>query len=111
MLPEINYTAWRFWMDFALIAWAAGVAVYVWWVNRTRATQASIDAVGIQVSTLADRVRQLEADVEHLPGKADLERIHARIDDVAGSVREVAGELRPLARQLSMIIEHMVRDK
>lgn len=107
---EIDYTAWRFWMDLLLILVVMLQGIYTWFVNRTKVNKAAIDRVDGRVSEVVERVTLLERDVRHLPNHDDLGELHEKVNTIATSMGKIEGELAALVRSLSMIHEHLLNE-
>lgn len=105
---DLNYPAWRFWLDVVEAFVIAALFVHTWIINRTKANRAAIDRVDVRVSELTERVTLLERDVRHLPDHDDLAELHEKVNVIASSLGKIEGELSALVRNLSLIHQHLL---
>lgn len=106
-----DYGAARFYFDVVV---AVGVVLntgYTWAANRTKGNKVAIEQVRQQVVHLESRFSTLESQVQHLPGRADVEELHDRITEVANLVSETRGELRGINRTLENIHQSLLAER
>ena len=92
---------------------AAGVVIiYGWLVSRMQRLSARIRELESQtdhrLDGQAERLSRVEAAVEHGPTRADIGRLHARLDDVGEAVARVEGAEQAAARSLDLIHQHLL---
>lgn len=107
-LMDLNYPAWRFWLDVIEAVVIAALFVHTWVINRTKANRAAIDRVDERISGLSERMMLLERDVRHLPDHGDLAELHEKVNVIASSLGKIEGELSALVRNLSLIHQHLL---
>ncbi|MFT3758995.1 hypothetical protein [Thauera sp.] len=105
-----------------LVIWAA--AIYTFLANRNRVTNERITSLqnsltrnveslrGDMDSRLdrhAERLTRVESDLKHAPTDEDIKRLHARIDDMAGSLKELGGEFKGANHTLQLIHSYMLQ--
>tara|TARA_R110001583_G_scaffold9243_2_gene43920 strand:- start:793 stop:1137 length:345 start_codon:yes stop_codon:yes gene_type:complete len=110
-LNDVNWDATRLGFDLAQTLFMAGVAIYVWWTNRTRATKESIKEVDERASALERRVDGIEKDLSHLPGHDELAVLHEKVNGVANTMSQVQGELRGINTTLNLINEFLINKR
>lgn len=131
-----NYVAWRFWIDMLVLVGVIANTAYTWWSTREkvnskrflrlendvkeRVTSAAIDAIEKErevscerhrgrTSSIEGEIKKLATEVQHLPGQADIARVHARMDSVSKEMDQAVGELRATRRQLDLVLEQLLR--
>lgn len=63
-------------------------------------------------NTMERRIGGIERGISAAPTKSDLDRIHARLDDVVGGVKGTGGALAAIERQVSLLTQELLtRDK
>lgn len=107
-MEGFDYGALRFW--FTVFQWAATilVALYAWWVGRSRATSEAMAEISKRIDENSRRLELLEKDVRDAPGHTE---IHALRDDVASlraDVRELNGTMRGMNRAVDLMTEHLM---
>jgi len=118
-MPDIDYTAWRFWIDIAQAAGTIIIGVYVWMVNRKKAVEkrfAKIEAVfdkrcatrKAQIETLEKNGASLKMQLEHMPNHQDIKELYGRIDLLNGSLSELNGRLVGINRAVDLINEFLI---
>lgn len=109
---EIDYTAWKFWLDVLQVVFTAAIGIYVWVSNRTAVNTKRIAKLEGDLDERLDeqevRLTRVEEALRHAPTHEDLKRIHARIDDVASGVSLVSGKIGETTRTLTLIHEHLL---
>lgn len=106
-----DYQKYRVVMDILQLLMLASVTVYTWIVNRTKANTAAIDEVKTEQRRVANKVDLLENDIAHLPNHGDLEKLHEKVNSVANTLKTVEGELAGVNRNLSLIMDALMRGK
>jgi hypothetical protein len=75
-------------------------------ITRVEAALTHVPRVDAYQAT-HQRIARLETARESGPGKADIERLHSRIDGVAEGLSAVKGELHGMARLLGTIDQYL----
>ena len=108
----MDYEAWRFWIDILQAVLTAAIGVYVWLVNRTRVNAARIrkmeDDFDRRLDDAEQRLTKVESNIEHGPGRADLKRIHERVDETAKEVHLLTGEFQSVKGTLELIHQFLL---
>lgn len=60
-MPDVDYTAWRFWLDIGQILWGLAVCVYVYLATRRKAMEQRF--AGVETS-LTRQIAALRTDIE-----------------------------------------------
>lgn len=102
---ELIATFWKAVIDtiaVVLSATALFFAIYTWWSTRKRATKQEvmdeIQTIDMDVRTLNVRTTRIEERLEHLPGREDIEKVHARISDVRKTQSELSSDVAGLKK-------------
>ncbi len=108
----MDYAALDFWWKVSITLMNAGMGLYLYLVNRNRVTNERIGTlqtnVDLRLDNHTERLARLEQDVRHAPTHDDLKRLHARIDEMTGSMRRLEGEFSGANHTLSLIHEHLL---
>jgi len=111
----MDYTAWKFWLDVAQVLVTAAIGIYVWLGNRNRVTNERIqtleDDVDERLDSHGNRLTRIEAKQETAPSRADVGRIHARIDGVDKAVSSLDGKFERVANTLDLIHSYLLNGK
>lgn len=122
-----------------VITWA--LAIYVYFANRRKATVERIDRLQTDIDVrmddtrnrltrletlahpkpihdidtfvvdLGNRLVAVENRLEAVPNHAHLERVHHRIDEVAGALKRLEGESASQTRILNLVYESLISDR
>ena len=79
--------------------------------DLTTKIEALEDELLMKIDHHIGRVTRLEAQAESSPNHGDLNRIHARIDDVAGQIKHLAGEFSASSKTIDLIHDYLMRGK
>lgn len=120
-MPDIDYSAAKFWFDFMQTVFMAIVTLYVWINNKHRATKESItqtearleqklDALDGRVDEHNDRLLGVEREIHHLPSVKDIHEVHARVDQVGQGVKSMEGEMKQINSTLQLIQQHLLTE-
>ncbi len=99
--------------------WA--VAIYTWQANRKRVTNERITSLqnamdksmhnlNAALEMQGGRLTRVERDLKHAPTHDDLKRLHARIDEVNGSIRSLEGEFKGANSTLQLIHQYLLNN-
>lgn len=90
-----------------------GVGIYVWVSTQDKVTNKRISELEVstdkRLDDHSDRLARVEQDVQHAPDDEDIKRLHARIDELGGSLRRLEGEFVGANRTLSLIHEFLLK--
>ncbi|MBU0665362.1 MAG: DUF2730 family protein [Proteobacteria bacterium] len=114
-----NYTP-SFWLSASQLAGNIGLGVYVWFVNRQKATRAEIKAIedGLQsmkesqsqsCSTHMSRTTTLETKITQVPSHADMGQIHDRITGVNGAIENINGMMKGMRDNVNLLVDFHLR--
>lgn len=104
-----------------LVIWIA--ALYTYFANRNRVTNERITSLQASLQTRldsmrtdmdhrldghGDRLSRVEKDMEHAPSHEDLQRIHARMDEVSATLSSLQGEFKGANNTLHLIHTYLM---
>lgn len=118
-MGQLDYDALRFWLELLLALAALSATGYGWWIGRTRATRANIEAVNTRVTVVYDDCRQsinvlrkdldkVEVKMEGLPNHDDLAEMHKKINGVDSQLQQIIGGLTEVKSTVGMINQHLL---
>jgi hypothetical protein len=87
----------KFWVDVVLIIINLGVAVYVWWTNRNKATNERFDE-------LANRIGDIEKKIDR--PCANHPNFEARLDSIDKGVAKIDGRLEGINRMVDLLTQN-----
>lgn len=106
-----DYSALRFWLS--VVQWTATilVAMYAWWVGRSRATSEALGEMSKAIEAAHRRLEGLERDLRDAPGHKDIHRMREDLSTLRADVREMSGTLKGMNRAVDLMTEHMMAKK
>ncbi len=129
-MPDIDYTAWRFWFDVGQSVGTIAIAIYVYFMTRrkavdqrfvkiessiTRALKEHRDDLDERCSQRKTRIETIEREaratvlkLENVPSHKDLAKLSERINDLNGSMSELNGRLGGINRAVDLINEFLI---
>ena len=130
MMPNLDYTAWRFWFDVAQTLGGIVLGFYVWWVNRknntdkrfkkieasmTAAIQAFEEEIDGRCQKRLGRIEAVEKEeratqlkVGQMPSHRDIRELSGRINQLHGTMSELNGRLTGINRAVDLINEFLI---
>ena len=92
-----------------------GIGIYVYLVNKNKVTNERItklqDGVDFRLDNHTERLARLERDIVHAPTHNDLKHIHARTDEVMGSIKRLDGEFAGANHTLHLIHQYLLNER
>lgn len=123
---HIDYDAWRFWLSLAQAVATALIGIYVWLSNREKVTAGKFEALardlraginnleektGNRIGRIDHRLTVVESSCNHAITHTDLSAVYERINAVSGQLSNLAGGVSALQNSMTMIHEHLLREK
>lgn len=108
MVEQFDYSALRFW--FSVFQWAVTilVALYAWWVGRSRATSEAMGELSKRIDENSRRLDGVEKDLRESPGHADMTALRDDVASLRADVRELNGTMRGMNRAVDLMTEHLM---
>lgn len=97
--------------DVLQTVFMAIIGVYLWWVNRTRATTNAITQVDGRVTELAGQVDKLEQTVASRPKHGDVNELRNEIAQTNRQLSKVSAELHATTELLGTVHRFLLNDK
>ena len=127
MVAKIDYTAWRFWMDMANLAWGLAVCVYVYFATRRKVIDQRFTKVDGDIKSLGKDIDkrcgtqcgridgleknnlELQLKIEHVPTHQDIKELSERITTLHGTLSELNGRLGGINRAVDLLNEYHLK--
>lgn len=107
-----DYNAIKIWVDVAQFLITGVIGAYLYFSNQNQATRGQIktleEGVDERLDDQARKLAALERDIIHAPSDDDIKRIHARIDEVGGSIKRLEGEFSGANHMLHTIHQFLL---
>ena len=131
------YLAWQFWLQMVMFIGIVANGVYSWWSNREKVTAGKFTDLEKDVARrvteqalkdlnadrelrcnahqkrtgdLALSVNTLTAEMKALPGHANLNKLHGRVDAVQKELSTMNGRLEGIGRTVELINEFLIKE-
>lgn len=127
MVAKIDYTAWRFWMDIANLAWGLAVCIYVYFMTRRKAIDQRFTKVDDDIKILGEnidercgrqcsRINGLEKNdleqamrIQYMPSNQDIKELSQHITTLQGKLSELNGRLTGINRAVDLLNEYHLK--
>jgi len=107
----MNTGIWQFWFTVGQTLAMGAIAFYTWMSARSKATRAALGELSQQVAVNERRVSVIEKQISMGPTHDDIGRIYKRLEAMNGELQRMNGSQEAQLRQLSLISEHLLRDR
>jgi hypothetical protein len=97
-MPELNYSAWQFWVNSAVLIGMAANLTYTWWTNREKITSKRFRALEDAVAEKITSAQARELISQHEPGCPNVNRTI----EAEKSLQRIGGEVRSLPSRLEI---------
>lgn len=130
----VDYQAIRFWIDMAVLAWAAAASLFVLWDRRNKVTQEAVaalradharqvdklreeqsaeiaalrESLDVRRARVDDEIQTLHARLGDAPRKQDLDALYAMVRHVAEQTSKLCGAMEAAQASLAMINQHLL---
>lgn len=104
----MDYGAYTFWINLALIVISGAQGVYIWINRRHEVTDARMKEVEIVQADFQNKLTQMESDIRHLPTHQDIHALLKTMSDFGAQVGELTGKLGGLNRAVDLINQHLL---
>ena len=130
MAVNVDYAAWRFWMDFGQWVFSFIIAVYVWVRTRRKSIEDRIVKARDEaknaitkhgenmdrrcaarlkmIEGIKEEERQLRLEIAKMPSQNDIKNLSERIDILNGGISELSGRLKGINRAVDLINEFLI---
>lgn len=109
-----------FWLSLLQLAGNVALGVYVWYVNRQKATRAEFKAIEDRIVTMKDNQHQacthhitrtttLETQIKEGPSRAEIGQLHDRVTAVKGAVDNMSGMMKGMRDNVNLLVDFHLR--
>lgn len=110
-MENIDWTAARFFFDVAQVAFMCGVALYVWWTNKHRATSTALKAVNSRMDKIDRHITQVENTVSSRPGYGEIDKLRSEMAEMNRGMAQVSAQLQSTTALLNRLHDYMLQEK
>ncbi|GEK71582.1 MULTISPECIES: DUF2730 family protein [Halomonas] len=110
-MEGINWTAAKVLFDVAQALFMAGVAFYVWWTNKHRATGKAIAEVNGRIDDLDKHVSRIEQTLDNRPGYSEIEQLRTEMATMNRGVAELAAQMQSSNSLLNRLHEYLLTER
>lgn len=107
----INWSAAKLLFDVLQALFMGGVAVYVYWTNKHRATGTAITEVNERLDDVDKHVSRLEQTLENRPGYSEIDKLRGEMAGMNRSVGELAVQVQASNALLNRLHEYLLTEK
>lgn len=107
----INWAAAKVLFDVIQALVMVGVAIYVWWTNKHRATSTALRKVNERIDRVDQHVGRLEHTLENRPGYSEIDQLRAEMATMNRGVAELAAQMQASNSLLNRLHEYLLTEK
>ncbi|WNL39838.1 DUF2730 family protein [Halomonas sp. PAMB 3232] len=104
----INWSAAKVLFDFLQALATVAVAVYVWWINKQRASQTAIKSTNKRIDNVEKQVVNLEHKVDRLPDHRDLTKLQEQMSQTNVLLAEISASQKATAQQVGRMNDYLL---
>lgn len=135
--PKPFYLAWQFWWQVLMLVLVSANWIYSWWTNREKVTgrrfadlekevgrrvkKTALDAMTVKREELCAKhhartsgleltVSTMTAEMRAMPGHANLNKLHGRVDAIQKELSTMNGRMEGFGRTLELINEFLLKE-
>ncbi len=102
-MTNIDYSAWRFWLNVMQLTAICALTVYTWWTNRERVTNK-------RFKEHHQRLTALENQVKYVPSQMQYDALSDRIGLLHGDLQGIKGQLKGINRAVDLMNEYLINN-
>lgn len=110
-MGAIDWTAARFLFDLLSALFMGGVAIYVWWTNRTRATGAALGEVHGRIDQVDKHIARIEQTLDSRPGYAEIDVLRSEMATISRGMAEISAQMQSTTALLGRLHEYLLTEK
>lgn len=110
-MEGINWSAAKVLFDIAQALFMAGVAIYVWWSNKHRATGTAITETNGRLDELERHVTRIEQTLDNRPGYSEIEQLRTEMATMNRGVAELAAQMQSSNSLLNRLHEYLLTER
>lgn len=107
----INWAAAKVLFDVGQALFMGGVAAYVYWSNKHRATGTAIAEVHVRIDEVDRHVSRLEQALANRPGYGEIDKLRAEMAEMNRGMAQVSAQLQSTTALLNRLHEYMLQEK
>ncbi|MGM0913745.1 MAG: DUF2730 family protein [Pseudomonadota bacterium] len=111
MTETIDWNAARFFWDLLSALFMGGVAIYVWWINRTRATGAALREVHGRIDQVDKHIARIEQTLDSRPGYAEIDVLRSEMATISRGMAEISAQMQSTTALLGRLHEYLLTEK
>ncbi|WP_447926934.1 DUF2730 family protein [Vreelandella sp. EE27] len=104
----INWAGAKLLFDLLQALFTGVVAVYVYWLNKHRASQTAIKSTNDRIDGVERQVVKLEHTVERLPDHADLTKLQEQMSQTNVLLAEISASQKATAQQVGRMNDYLL---
>jgi len=110
-MEQIDWTAARFLFDVLTTIFMIGVAIYVWWTNRTRATSTALLEVHNRLDDVDRHVSRIDQTLENRPGYSEIEVLRTELSEMNRGMAQINAQMQSTTALLNRLHEYLLAQK
>ncbi|MCL7931626.1 DUF2730 family protein [Halomonas llamarensis] len=110
-MEVINWAAAKLFFDIVQALFMAGVAVYVYWTNKHRATGSAIEQVNTRLDEVDKHVSRLEQTLDNRPGYSEIEALRGELAEMNRGMAQVNAQMQSTTALLNRLHEYLLTEK
>lgn len=107
----INWAAAKLLFDVTQALFMAGVAVYVYWTNKHRATGTAITQVNDRLDEVDKHVSRLEQTLENRPGYSEIDALRSELAEMNRGMAQISAQMQSTTALLGRLHEYLLTEK
>lgn len=106
----INWSAAKVIFDVLQAVFMGLLAVYVYWLNKHRASQTAIKSTHERIDGVEKKVVNLEHKMERLPNHEDLAKLQEQMTQTNLLLAEISASQKAMARQVNRMDDYLMNN-
>lgn len=107
-MEPINWAAAKVLFDILQGLLTGVMAVYIYWLNKHRASQTAIKETHKRIDGVEKQVSRLEHQVERLPDHADLRKLQGQMTNTNVLLAEISASQKATAQQVGRMSDYLM---
>ncbi|WP_088699705.1 DUF2730 family protein [Halomonas campaniensis] len=111
IVEPINWSAAKVAFDVIQAIFTGAVAVYVYLINKHRASQTAIKTTNKRIDSVEKKVDSLEHQLERLPNHEDLNKLQEQMTQTNLLLAEISASQKAMARQVNRMDDYLMNNQ
>ena len=99
------------WWSVITTAITTGAMLLLFWLRKTFVRQEELSEVKTVVSSITDRVEELERTVESMPTRDEVNALRLEMSEMRGELKTLRAELKPINHLSQLLLEQRLNEK